>query len=906
MTTFDGLGRKAFSQKRRAPGSSNFDSVQYTYGWTANVGSFAKVSMPYLGTQAQSAPAGTAFTTTQNDPIGRTLSVVDGGSGYTDYSYTLQDALVTVGPAPSGENTKQRQMQYDGLGRLTSVCEITSGTASWPGGSCGQASSATGYLTNYGYDPLGNLTNVSQNLQSTKTQTRSFTYDGLSRMTSETNPESGTTTYIYSSAGLTDNCYPGGFAENGDLHQVNDANGSYTCYIYDSLHRLTDVGNSAQSTNPCKRFRYDSAANGLNPAPSGYSTSPNATGRLIEAATNCGGASGTITDEWFSYDADGRQTDLFESTPNSGGYYHPTEAYWANGGLKTLWISTLPAISYGADGEGRTSTVSASSGQNPVTATAYNASSQVTGVTLGSGDTDAFTYDPKTGRMTQYKYTTDGASETGTPTWNPIGSLKSLAIADPFNSGDNQTCNYAADDLSRISSVNCGSAWSQTFTYDPFGNITKTGSIAWQPGYTANNRYSLSGTNYDSDGNLLNDSFHAYTWNVYGRPSTIDSVTRTYDALDRLVEQNISGTNYQVVYTPTGDKMGVFKSSTIQQLYVPLPGGVVAEYYSWGLSDYRHSDWLGSDRLESSYQANVAPTDDNAYAPFGEPYAQSGNGEISFTGQNKDTVWLQYDFMNRQYDPKQGRWISPDPAGLSAVDINNPQSWNRYAYVANAPLFEIDASGLGAACPSSSFRSPGCNIAEPGDFRRYNCIQDGMYVPCTQIASLMQFDEFAFLIAQSGQTRHDKDTGQLEQVVGWQVRNVLNLNGDAHLTWVKMWSDYISAYVDLNSILDFTNRPVLPEIRAIRPAPKYTWNDAYQLCYTATILRMGGGGSIPSMGGAPGDAEDSRDTQEDNTIWGPKSYNPVGTDAGNGAGNGAAEVNTLAGCMNGAQRYIGK
>src|SRR5689334_20496991 len=61
------------------------------------------------------------------------------------------------------------------------------------------------------------------------------------------------------------------------------------------------------------------------------------------------------------------------------------------------------------------------------------------------------------------------------------------------------------------------------------------------------------------------------------------------------------------------------------------------------------------------------------------------NGEISFTGQNKDTDWLQYDFRFRQYDPRQGRWISPDPAGLAAADPTNPQSWNRYAYALNDP-----------------------------------------------------------------------------------------------------------------------------------------------------------------------------------------------------------------------------
>jgi hypothetical protein len=28
----------------------------------------------------------------------------------------------------------------------------------------------------------------------------------------------------------------------------------------------------------------------------------------------------------------------------------------------------------------------------------------------------------------------------------------------------------------------------------------------------------------------------------------------------------------------------------------------------------------------------------------------------------------------------------PDPAGLAAADITNPQTWNRYAYVMNDPI----------------------------------------------------------------------------------------------------------------------------------------------------------------------------------------------------------------------------
>lgn len=52
------------------------------------------------------------------------------------------------------------------------------------------------------------------------------------------------------------------------------------------------------------------------------------------------------------------------------------------------------------------------------------------------------------------------------------------------------------------------------------------------------------------------------------------------------------------------------------------------------------------------------------------------------------------DFLYRRYNPTQGRWISPDPAGLGAVNPANPQTRNRYAYVVNSPLTLTDPSGL--------------------------------------------------------------------------------------------------------------------------------------------------------------------------------------------------------------------
>ena len=62
----------------------------------------------------------------------------------------------------------------------------------------------------------------------------------------------------------------------------------------------------------------------------------------------------------------------------------------------------------------------------------------------------------------------------------------------------------------------------------------------------------------------------------------------------------------------------------------------------------------------------------------------------------------------RQYHASQGRWISPDPAGLAAADPFDPQTWNRYAYVGNSPLDRVDPLGL-------YFSDGGTGVCNNGD-----------------------------------------------------------------------------------------------------------------------------------------------------------------------------------------------
>ncbi|MBZ5707578.1 MAG: RHS repeat-associated core domain-containing protein [Acidobacteriia bacterium] len=170
------------------------------------------------------------------------------------------------------------------------------------------------------------------------------------------------------------------------------------------------------------------------------------------------------------------------------------------------------------------------------------------------------------------------------------------------------------------------------------------------------------------------------------------SVTLTYDALGRMVEQNRSGVYKQIVYSTTGGKLALMNGQTLSKAFVPLPAGATAVYTSSGLAYYRHSDWLGSSRLATT--PSRTKYYDGAYAPFGENYAGSGTTDLNFTGQNQDTVANYYDFLFREYSMVQGRWMSPDPAGMAVADPGNPQSWNRYAYVLNSPLNLVDPFGL--------------------------------------------------------------------------------------------------------------------------------------------------------------------------------------------------------------------
>ncbi|MBI1747143.1 MAG: RHS repeat protein, partial [Acidobacteria bacterium] len=252
LVTLDGLGRVSTAQTRQSPGSSNFDTVSGSYDTS---GRLARISMPCVATAGQACPS-TPATTFQYDGVNRRSSVTDGGGGTLSYVYSSNDIKRTAGPAP----TTSSQLEYDGLGRLTSACELT---ATLPGnGNCTQTIPQTGYWTQYGYTMGTNSQTVSvtQNVQSSPVLNRTYTYDPLGRLTSELNPESGLTQYFYDTAPSSPGVACSG-TSGGDLIKRYDANGNTTCYTYDPLHRVTSTTYSGpNAANHNKYFVYDAAS----------------------------------------------------------------------------------------------------------------------------------------------------------------------------------------------------------------------------------------------------------------------------------------------------------------------------------------------------------------------------------------------------------------------------------------------------------------------------------------------------------------------------------------------------------------------------------------------------------------------------------------------------------------------
>src|SRR5579864_5798455 len=120
------------------------------------------------------------------------------------------------------------------------------------------------FVTQYSYDALGNMLSATQKGDPAVTgsslwRVRTFSYDSLSRLLTATNPESGAINYTYDA--------------NGNLLQKTSPAPNQTgtatqtvSFCYDALNRVTGKAYSTQScplSSPVVTYTYDAGANGI-------------------------------------------------------------------------------------------------------------------------------------------------------------------------------------------------------------------------------------------------------------------------------------------------------------------------------------------------------------------------------------------------------------------------------------------------------------------------------------------------------------------------------------------------------------------------------------------------------------------------------------------------------------------
>jgi RHS repeat-associated protein len=101
--------------------------------------------------------------------------------------------------------------------------------------------------------------------------------------------------------------------------------------------------------------------------------------------------------------------------------------------------------------------------------------------------------------------------------------------------------------------------------------------------------------------------------------------------------------------------------------------------------------------------------EDVLFTPWGDVLTATGTGGYSFAKMPYDDLKTNTDLTTaRVFGPNFGRWFTPDPIGKKAVKLDDPQTWNMYAYVRNNPTTLTDPTGLYELNDSGCGGDPKC------------------------------------------------------------------------------------------------------------------------------------------------------------------------------------------------------
>ena len=271
----------------------------------------------------------------------------------------------------------------------------------------------------------------------------------------------------------------------------------------------------------------------------------------------------------------------------------------------------------------------------------------------------------------------------------------------------------------------------EAYTYDANGNRIGSGFIV-----DAQNRTMSDGVydyEYDAEGNrirrtlIADGSYEVNTFDHRHRLVRVDfynasdvlqqSVTYAYDAFNRMVRRSVDddGDGHadrdQYFAGFDGDNSTLeFDGPDVgdlahRRLWGPFIDQLIASEQVDSLTDPGDVDWPVTDHTGTI--RDVARLDDvsgdfliashRVYSSFGlltdeyAPATGTASGidlDYGFTARFTDPLTGMTHHQFRWYDAHLGKWISEDPLGFAAGDINTTR------YVANAPLTYTDPTGL--------------------------------------------------------------------------------------------------------------------------------------------------------------------------------------------------------------------
>jgi RHS repeat-associated protein len=683
------------------------------------------------------------------DAAGRTIKVLhpDGTSSQTFYgaavtgtgvnttqlcssgTYGLGFPILTVDESTS----RKREIWTDGLGHTIE----------------GDEPDGTGALTSYvcyKYDPLGNLLQVVRS--GTPSQTRTYAYDALSRVTSITIPEranSGGTncavTFTYdNNSNLQTRTAP---APNQNTNCTTGA--VTTTYSYDALNRLTSKTYS--DTTPAVKYGYDGTAlTGCTTTPPTL-TDSNPKGRMTSMCDSSGAtswahdAAGRIVTEKrtilgvtqtisYSYNLDSSIAAItYPSTKQlnytvsnaqrlltakdsavGGPQYALTASYAAIGALQSVitgqvsggFTGITESHTYNNSLEYTTTKATSTAGTAMDLSLAYSLTggdnSSVTTITnnADTGRTQTLTYDPLNRILTAISSATSGVDCWGQK-FGPDGLAADDALANfnNLNSGTQTlpTCPFGYGTVTVDANNHINS--SSTFAYDASGNMTGDGQSGVTYSFDDENRlYKVTGVTggpwcYVYDGNGLRVAKKS------GAASDCSggTVTKLYwrsISGDALAETDGTGSTTNAAYNE----------------YVFFGGRRIASRSGTGGIFYSFADQVGSTRtITTGNGPGQTPGQlcyDADFTPYGQEISYTARLQTTacppsykFTGYERDSeTGLDYAFA-RYYSSRLARFLSTDPLGGSVGDL---QSHNAYSYTSNNPLNRIDPSGMND-CP---------------------------------------------------------------------------------------------------------------------------------------------------------------------------------------------------------------